>query len=89
FNLGFLQTSQSSPRGLPLPLDFSIAYPSKRIAYLVDRLPGPTHGNPNRKPTARQLADFAATGLCDGDAPTNASCIVLVPPLDDIGRRRM
>lgn len=89
FNLSFLQTSQGTPRGLPLPLDFPICYPSSRIDYLIDHLPKPTAKDPKRKPTAKQAADFAATGLCEGGSPTNASCIVLVPPRDDIGRRRM
>lgn len=76
FNLGFLQVSQGAPP--PLPLDYPICYPSSRVAYLVDRLPAPTPKQPKRKPTAKQLADFAATGLCEGDSPPGASCIVYV-----------
>jgi hypothetical protein len=78
FNLGFLQVSQSGIG--PYPLDFPICYPSKRVAYLVDHLPHPTKSQPNRKPSKKQIADFEATGLCEGDSPPGASCIVFVPP---------
>lgn len=77
FNLGFLQVSQG--KGFALPLSFPICYPSSRIAYLTDRLPGPTPKQPDRKPSKRQLDDFAATGLCEGDSPPGASCVVFLP----------
>lgn len=83
FNLGFLQVSQGGSG--PCPLDFPICYPKSRIAYLVDHLPGPTPKQPNRKPTKKQIADFDATGLCEGDSPPGASCIVFVPRESDCG----
>lgn len=79
FNLGFLQVSQSQSG--PHPLDFPICYPKTRVSYLVDRLPGPTPKQPNRKPTKKQQADYEATGLCEGDSPPGASCVVFVPPV--------
>lgn len=83
FNLGFLQTSQGHGRGLALPLDFPICYPASRVDYLVDHLPD------KKKPSAKQVADFETSGLCEGGRPTGASCIVLVPPRDELSRRRM
>ncbi len=94
FKLDFLQVTQGhGPDGpaCSLPLDFPICYPRRRLAYLTPNLPGPTPKNPNRKPTAKQLADHAATGLCTGDSPPHASAIVFLPGDDyfaDVARFR-
>lgn len=85
FKLDFLQVTQGcGPDGptCPMPLDFPICYPSSRLAYLTPNLPGPTDKNPNRKPTARQRVDHAATGLCTGDSPPHASAIIFLPGHD-------
>lgn len=66
----------------PIPLDGAICYPRERIAYLTPTLPGPTLTCPDRKPTARQVKDHAATGLCTGDSPPHASAIVYLPGRD-------
>lgn len=75
FNLNLLQSSQGSIHDLT-PLDYPICYPSKRIRYWTNHLPGPTKKQPNRKPTARQRKDFARLGACQGNAPPHPSCFV-------------
>lgn len=94
FKLDFDQTTQvrkkGEPRGL-LPLDFPRCIPSRRLAYLTPTLPGPTPKQPNRKPTAKQIADHAATGLCTGESPPHASSIIFLPGRDyhaDVARFR-
>jgi hypothetical protein len=78
FKVDFLQTTQVGASG-PIPLDFPVCYPSRRLAYLSPDLPGPTPKRPDRKPTARQLADHAATGLCTLESPPHASAIIYLP----------
>ncbi len=75
FNLGFLQVVQSY--SLMTPLDLPICYPKTRISYLTPRLPA--------KPTKAQAASFEATGLCEGESPPGASCIVFLPRELDMG----
>lgn len=84
FKLDFLQITQQI-QGLPLPLDFVVCCPKDRLAYLTPNLPGPTAKNPDRKPSAKQIADHAATGLCTGDSPPHASAIIFLPERDDDG----
>ena len=85
FKVDFDQTTQvrrkGEQRGL-LPLDFPRCIPSRRLAFLTPDLPGPTPKNPTRKPTAKQLADHAATGLCTGESPPHASSIIFLPGRD-------
>ena len=90
FKLDFLQVTQR-PRYVnardaftPIPLDFAICYPDERLAYLTPTLPGPTEKQPNRKPTAKQIADHAATGLCTGDSPPHASAIIFLPEANNV-----
>jgi hypothetical protein len=52
---------------------------AERLAYLTSVLPGPTAKNPKRKPTPKQLADHAATGLCTAESPPHASAIIFLP----------
>jgi hypothetical protein len=86
FKVDFLQTTQvDAPAGLPLPLDGAICYPRSRLAYLTNRLPGPTPKRPNRKPTKKQSEDFECTGLCTGESPPHASAIVYMPSRLDPG----
>jgi hypothetical protein len=79
FKLDFLQVTLGLRRNVPLPLDFPICYPYERLAYLTSVLPGPTAKNPKRKPTPKQLADHAATGLCTAESPPHASAIIFLP----------
>jgi len=84
FSVELLQSTQvDTPLGLKIPLDFPICYPRNRLAYRTNRLPGPTPSNPDRKPTKKQLADFAATGTCVGDSPPHSSCIIYLPSLSE------
>ncbi len=82
FKLDFLSVTQGL-LDVPLPLDFPICYPKDRLAYLTPQLPGPTVKQPNRKATAKQMADHAATGLCTADSPPHASAIVFLPDMKD------
>lgn len=51
FSLEILQTTQADPQGLPLPLDFPICYPRKRLDYIALEREGivaggaPTHAS--------------------------------------------
>jgi hypothetical protein len=83
FKLDFLAITQSL-KDVPVPLDFPICYPHDRLAYLMPQLPGPTALQPSRKPSAKQLADFAETGLCTGASPPHASAIIFLPNRYDL-----
>jgi hypothetical protein len=90
FKVDQLQTTQVGASG-PIMLDFPICYPSRRLAYLTPELPAGTPKRPDRKPTARQLADHAATGLCTAESPPHASAIIYLPGADvrrDVARFR-
>jgi hypothetical protein len=82
FKLDFLAVTQGLS-GVPLPLDYPVCFLKDRAAYLTPVLPGPTLKQPNRKPTAKQVADHAATGLCSGESPPHASAIVFLPDMND------
>lgn len=95
FSMEFLQVVQE-PEGEQvilsvtrrmLPHHFPILYPARRLRYRTDKLPGPTEKYPDRKPTPKQIEDMERTGLCFGESPTHASCIILVPNPDDQARQ--
>jgi hypothetical protein len=94
FKLDFMQTTQIPIKGRergPSANDFPVCIPSRRLAYLTPTLPGPTPKRPDRKPTPKQIADHAATGLCTGDSPPHASAIIFLPGHDyfaDVARFR-
>lgn len=73
FSIELLQTSQAEPRG-PIPLDFPLCFPARRVAYcraLEDAA------------TSQEMlfGDKAeAPQLEVGDSPPHASCIVYLPP---------
>jgi hypothetical protein len=73
FNLGLLQTTQIEvPEGLPLPLDFPLCFPSKRIAYNVATEENGRVGQPS-------LFDPKVPTVRAGKSPPGASAIVYLP----------
>ena len=82
FKLDFLAVTQGL-QGVPIPLDFPVVYLKDRAAYLTPVLPFADAKHPNRKPSAKQIADHAATGLCAGASPPHASAVIFLPDIND------
>jgi hypothetical protein len=74
FSIEVLQSTQvDPPDGLPLPHEFPMCFPARRVPYLREREPDPT------------LSLFGDEPALDaGDAPPHASVLVYLPPRGDI-----
>lgn len=77
FSIELLQTTQvKTPRGLPLPLDFPLCFPSTRVKYTVaDELATIPQQGLFGDATPEEIAEAA-----EGKSPPHASCIVYLPP---------